>query len=179
MFEIQLKTHSQHKALICVPRNYDDRDDDVTSILSDVCCCLQESGRVSFIINGFDTKPWPVDVATDFCIFLEQLPDLLKWLTGNETGDCTVSFYEQGVQRDLIFNRHARELHIRCVSWSEWEPASEQEIVREKVFHAMLVDILNGFFHQAEIVCPDLYHHPWLQAWVREISVKRDLTTAS
>ena len=70
------------------------------SVLQDICELLEEEGTISFFVSGFGDPNWPLDIATDLCVILEQLPLALTKLA-NETGEFELDFYEQGVERRL------------------------------------------------------------------------------
>ena len=75
-------------------RTYHLELDDVRSILNDVCDWLQPHAR--FIVSGFGQARWPVDVRTDLCVLLEQLPSALLALASDAPFE--IDFYEQGIQ---------------------------------------------------------------------------------
>jgi len=62
-------------------RKYHPELDDVRSILNDVCDWLQPHAR--FTVSGFGQAQWPVDVRTDLCVLLEQLPRALLALASD------------------------------------------------------------------------------------------------
>ncbi|WP_431103521.1 hypothetical protein [Roseateles noduli] len=64
-------------------RNYRAEEDDVRSILMDICRALDT--RSEFRVSGFGQQRWPVDESCDLGIFLEQLPDALRRLQAGQT----------------------------------------------------------------------------------------------
>lgn len=67
------------------------------SQLEAICDDLQEAG-LKFVVEGF-REAWPVDVATDLLIVLEQLPTVEKQLLAGTRA--ALEFYEQGIERSL------------------------------------------------------------------------------
>ncbi|MBK6698053.1 MAG: hypothetical protein IPG50_38595 [Myxococcales bacterium] len=72
------------------------------SQLESICDDLQEAG-LKFVVEGF-REPWPVDVATDLLIVLEQLPTVEKQLLAGTPA--ALDFYEQGIERSLAITVH-------------------------------------------------------------------------
>src|SRR5471032_2614651 len=77
-------------------KNYDPELDDIRSILIDVCEAL--SNYVQFNVSGFGQDNWPVDVATDLAVFLEQLPYFMIAISAGENFE--LQFYEQGIRSE-------------------------------------------------------------------------------
>ena len=95
-------------------RTYDPNDDDVRSILMDVCRAIGQRGE--FVVSGFGQNSWPVDVQTDLPVFLEQLPSAL--LAVSKCAMAEIDFYEQGVERSIALapadGRYIATLHVRA-----------------------------------------------------------------
>lgn len=75
--------------------------DGIITLLSMVCSQLEESGKATFIVSGFGENNWPVDISTDLAVFLEQLPQSI--LSFDKNVSFEIDFYEQGVERTLLF----------------------------------------------------------------------------
>lgn len=71
---------------------------------------------IKFIISGFGIGNWPVSLQVDFEVFLEQLPDLILWLFSIELHkeNFILSFYEQGIERDVKFSIQQDKLNAIC-----------------------------------------------------------------
>jgi hypothetical protein len=72
-------------------RFYDLCLDDVRSILVDVCRKIARGGE--FVVSGFGQDPWPANMQTDFPVFLEQLPEILRAI--HDMTFVEIEFYEQ------------------------------------------------------------------------------------
>ena len=145
-------------------RSYDFELDNVISILSDVCEFAQ-SGRGVFRVGGFGQAQWPVDVRTDLCVVLEQLPEVLRTVRAGKSG--VLDFYEQGIQRRLTFAPAGEEYAVTCAAFSRyWEPSPATERIGRVALERMLADVLNEFMGFLRRVAPELEQHPWIQAWL-------------
>ena len=152
--------------LECSRARYNDDEDDVRSVLADLCGALAETEGVRFAVRGFGQDVWPVDVRTDLCTVLEQLPDCLhKLALGRE---CALDFYEQGIERTLRFLPRGEDVEIVCESHLQnWRPSPNS--FREPVGQilSMLRRLSEDFLYLAEKVGPKLVVHPWVLEWKR------------
>lgn len=101
--------------------SYDDDLDSIVSIFDDICSSLSETENVEFIVQGFGQKQWPVDIETDLSVVLEQLGSLCHFLSSG-TGEGRIDFYEQGMERSLIFEYTDGDVEITCISHTDWQP---------------------------------------------------------
>lgn len=155
------------------PREYDAVLDDITSLLSDACEAMHESGRFDFCVNGVNGESWRADVLTELCIFLEQAPALVGWLTAGGAEDFTLSFYEQGVEMDMILHREGDVILVRyrarkCSSSPPGRFEGEDSIPFD-TFRQMVREVLRLFREEARVMVPEIYQHPWFQAWLASV----------
>lgn len=142
-------------------RFYDPSLDDIRSILIDLCDLIESEGE--FVFSGFGQDVWPVDVATDLAIFLEQLPEVLFSIMHG--APASIDFYEQGIERriDLVL---IDDLYFaKCTSQTAWCPNPETEKVERALLLKMLMDLRNEFLRIVSIISPNLLSHPWLNSW--------------
>ena len=145
-------------------RSYDVELDTLISILSDLCE-LAQSRRGVFRVGGFGQAHWPVDVRTDLCVVLEQLPEVLRAVRAGKSG--VLDFYEQGIQRRLTFVPAGAEYEVTCAAFSRyWEPSPATERIGHVALERMLADVLNEFMNFLRRVAPELELHPWIRAWL-------------
>jgi len=146
-------------------RSYDLELDNVISILSDVCEFAQ-SKRGVFRVGGFGQAQWPVDVRTDLCVVLEQLPEVLAAV---KSGKPTVlDFYEQGIQRRITFTPAAANYEMTCTAFSRyWEPSPATERIGRVALGRMLSGVLDEFMGFMRCVAPALEQHPWIRIWLQ------------
>lgn len=90
--------------------------EDVQEIMSLLCEKLENFSLARFRVEGFGETAWPVDVSTDFLAVLEQLPDLIKFLNidTDESSVFYLDFYEQGIQRRLVFRKNEGLVTVAC-----------------------------------------------------------------
>lgn len=143
---------------------YVEEDDDVTSLIADICEAVADCGKVTFRVSGFGQDPWPVDVRTDLPVFLEQLPAAIR---AAERGDreFTLDFYEQGLERVLLFTPNDGSFSVRCESATDWTPYPTKETITAPELGDVLLAIRHSFLRIVRAVAPEHHHHPWLVEW--------------
>jgi hypothetical protein len=169
MFSMQLKIHQDLK--IEFPQlykepSYSEEDNNVGSIINDICDILQEIKVADFIVSGFGDSKWPVDVRTDLSVILSQVSEVLEAI--NSSNDFDLDFFEQGVERYLSFTDKGNTFLVTCRSFtSRWEPKPNQISLDKRVFTKMIIDLKIEFCHAAKTICPKLSSHPWFFNWCR------------
>jgi hypothetical protein len=145
--------------------SYTAEQHNVGSILVDICEALGELPGVSFIVEGFERRPWPVMVRPDLAILLEQLPELLGDL---DRGSAELDLFEQGVERAVQITRLDATLSLEYRGMR-----SEGELVEQTVPLASLLDmfevLVEEFLRISVQRCPELLRHPWLGEWSRSV----------
>ena len=144
-------------------RTYDPELDDVRSILGDVCEWLEP--HAEFVVSGFGQDRWPTDVRTDLLVLLEQLPGALHTLASGAPFE--IDFYEQGIQRKVVFTPAEDAYLAKCLSYGTWEPNPAVERIERDSLEAMLVMLREQFMRLLRMASPDLAEHPWIQSWLR------------
>lgn len=145
------------------PIGYDESLDDIRSILGDLCLALEQEGE--FTISGFGQDRWPVDVGTDLLVLLEQLPALLRSLACGRPA--TLEFYEQGIQRNLVFTPAGDDFEVVCESYADWQPNPRVERVRQGDLLSMLQAVQHNFMEVVRSNAPELASHPWVLSWLK------------
>jgi hypothetical protein len=159
----------------CPVKEYNSDLDDIRSLLFDICQVLARTESVLFVVEGFDEKPWPVDVSTDLVTFLEQVPDLLDWFDSEDSSKFVLDFYEQGIERSLIFDRTDSVINIACESRTDWEPKYD-EVVQKADFDVMFTEFLRNFIHCTKILCPGILNHAWFYEWRGKESILKRIS---
>jgi len=144
-------------------RSYNPEEDDVRSMLMDICKFIEN--QVDFNISGFGQNNWPVDSGIDLAVFLEQLPDAIKAIKQRKI--LAIDFYEQGVERYLkISAPDINGMHqIACTSYSSWVPDPEIEKIRNSELLEMLYNAKNTFIKILTELSPNIINHPWIVEW--------------
>ena len=133
-----------------------------------VCNILDESQEYRFQVSGFGQTSWPVDIRTDFATVLEQMPDLMTKLV-HASGDFSLDFYEQGIERELKFLWKDTEATIDCVSRTAWNPSpsriSSTTIAVRKTFRT----ITNDFCASIQQTLPMFVGSPYYQMLIQHV----------
>jgi hypothetical protein len=147
--------------------------EDVIEILFELCKRLEESNLVRFRVEGFGNALWPVSVRTDFEIVLEQLSDLLKFLDNSESKIGYLEFYEQGIERQLVFTKVGDLIKINCyklvdysgITEKPWGQDIEEEPIKATSLKLMICDLIRSFVSIANELCPTWTSHELFQEW--------------
>ncbi|MET3496457.1 hypothetical protein [Variovorax boronicumulans] len=158
---IELRVRPLLPAAELSPRLYDPDDDDVRSIVMDLCGALDESA--DFLIAGFGQARWPVDVRTDLAVFLEQLPDAVQALRARQAA--VIDLYEQGIERTLEFLPPGDRCAVRCISRTDWAPDPEVEELDITALDDMLLAVRDEFLKVLAQLAPSVVGHPWIAGW--------------
>lgn len=76
------------------------KDMELTDAVNILCNLLEKRGNAEFKVTGFSLD-WRLDIYTDLAIILPQIRDSVKALLAGESH--TLEFYEQGVERTILF----------------------------------------------------------------------------
>lgn len=145
--------------------DYDESLDNITSILSDVCDALEDQGKSQLIVSGFGQQRWPVDVRTDLSVLLEQLPDLIESVSSGAPAE--LDFYEQGIERLLLFTPVAESYDVLCQSRRVgWNPDPSVERINRADLATMLRAVQDGFMSLLRNSSPELAVHLWVVSWL-------------
>jgi hypothetical protein len=143
---------------------YDPDEDDVRSILMDVCDALGAGSE--FAVSGFGQDVWPVDVTTDLAVFLEQVPHALRAIKERKFAE--IDFYEQGIERSIAFEPDGAGYSATCKSWStRWQPDPSIEEISADSLEQMLLAARDEFMRVLTMMAPGLASHSWIRDWLR------------
>jgi len=154
-----------------------DKVEDVREIFWAICRKLEDSNFVRFRVEGFGNLPWPVDVATDFMILLEQFSEFLQFLHTLELNIGYLDFYEQGVETKLIFTKEINSIKINCRplydSYYEtpdldWAKESVEEIIEKESLENMIYELIRTFVSIANELCPEFTNNKYFQEWCND-----------
>ena len=162
---MSLKLNSDTSAGFCPPQ-YDEELDDVRSVISDVCEFIADYRCGQFMVSGCGNESWPVDERTDLAVLLEQLPDAIDAVRSG-CSSFVIDFYEQGLERTVIFNRVNSSYDVFCRNNSGSQLFVAPDSVTETNVLEMFLRLQNVFLEFVERVIPSLSNHPWLTDWKR------------
>ncbi|MGB3532072.1 MAG: hypothetical protein WBA13_01000 [Microcoleaceae cyanobacterium] len=148
--------------------SYDNQYDDATSVIMDLCDILEEEGIVCFRVKGFGQDSWPVDVAIDLSSILEQLLEVIDSIH-KENYPCGLNFYEQGIERKLVFENSDRLVKISCYSRTSWVPSPNLILESKKYILSMFINLKTSFVEVANKVCPQLSASDLFITWCKHL----------
>ncbi len=143
---------------------YDVELDNITSVFSDICETLSLQPNVQFIVSGFGQELWPVDVKTDLLCAVEELGEIVQKIS-LENYNFELDFYEQGVERKLIFESRDLEVIIKCESYTNWIPLPSSITMSKNEVKEIFYSLKFTFCSAADQACPNLINHEWFKAW--------------
>ena len=154
--------------------------EDVKEIFPAICEELEKSNLVRFRVEGFGELPWPVDVSIDLMTVVEQLSDLLKFVEYSNSSSFCLDFYEQGIERRLIFSHVEKVVKINCLplvmesnniasnSKDSWGQYIEEEPLTGQNLKSMICNLITTFVSIAHEICPTLTSHKCFQEWCND-----------
>ena len=130
-------------------------------VLAPLCSALARDPRVALVLR-FGDEAWPVDVGTDLCTLVEQLPQVARSLEGA----FSIDLFEQGIERTLAFVPIDGDAYqVRCSRLvSPAEVLGTLRVSAAEV-QASLRRLTTRFVAMAEVVGPELVRDPAYQAW--------------
>lgn len=166
--ELNLKIEFHHELPVGIAlagQTYDPEEDDVRSILRDVCQTIGRNGQ--FIFSGFGQDRWPLDVEYDFLTLVENLPSIRQAV--NESKACSIELYEQGVERSIQFIPSGNIYTATCSSGTEWQPNPNSEMIDQAELKSMIDKVEGEFMRAFAIISPELSNHPWVTTWLDSV----------
>jgi hypothetical protein len=138
--------------------------DDLVSLAMDGCSLLAEA-ECQFIVSGFGDDRWPVDVAYDLSVVMEQLPDVLAELRAGRA--TPLDFYGQGVERVIDMSPDGPTVTLACRSGTDWVPQPTSLQMPLADLEQTLVRLASSFAGALNIASPGLAASEPLPAWRR------------
>lgn len=168
MFSMELR--EQHISMLparddsCKSATASAQPENALDMLSALCEILEYSGRCRFVVSGFGDDLWPVDIETDLLTILEQLPDAIAGAHGHR--DFELYFYEQGIERKVIFGIERDTYNVQCISLSDWQPAMAHYVAAPGEIYNMLCEFVSQFDRVARTICPDAIKNKYYESWI-------------
>lgn len=138
--------------------------DDYETLVIEACSALSDAGGSRFLISGFGSDEWPLDVAYDLSAFMEQLPLLLAGV--RERREVEVDLYAQGTERTLIFRPSGDLVMIHCESRTNWVPSPQRESIVQSELVAMLSKLAEDFAGGLATINSELSKVPPFARWL-------------
>ncbi|PUA36648.1 hypothetical protein C8Z91_25045 [Paenibacillus elgii] len=167
MFRMYLQHKNNFDRVTIEVKEYDDEFDDETSVISDICKYLHQTGDIDFIVSGFGSERWPVDCKFDLPLIIRELPEIIQNLNINEYNFC-LGFYEQGVMREIIFSDgDDGKLQLECKSLMHgWSPSPSCIIMEKSTVKKMIEELFGNFIAYSQMVCPELMSEKLFKDWI-------------
>lgn len=123
---------------------------DVFAFLIRSCMEISDAYPVDFRISGFGQDLWPLEARVELSIFLMEVPSLIRWITTNEESKFALEFYEQGMERTILFTQEGEWITAKGVDFPEWDkgkwqPDPDTEMLLKSVLLEQLVSCLRAF----------------------------------
>lgn len=139
-------------------------DGDYETLVMEACSVLSEVEGCRFHIGGFGDDEWPLDVAYDLSVFMEQLPSLLVGV--RERREVEMDLYSQGIERTLTFRPSGDLVMIHCDSRTDWVPDPVRESITQRELVAMLSKLAEEFAGGLKAINSELSEITPFEGWL-------------
>lgn len=138
--------------------------DDVMAILIYIGEVFELSGKISFIVSGFGQEKWPVDCKTDLVTVIKSIPVILKKM-GEGIFSFKLDFYEQGIERQLVFEEETGAVRVTCISRTSWLPNPDTIFMSKIEVITMIESFYSNFLDFSSLLCRDLVENSLFKEW--------------
>ncbi|MCY9583025.1 hypothetical protein [Paenibacillus alvei] len=138
--------------------------DDEVAILMSICEVFESSQIVTFIVSGFGQTKWPVDCRTDLATIIEQVPEILEKIRRGGYA-FQLDFYEQGIERQLVFEEDNSMVKVTCISRTHWAPSPSSIFMEKAEVSTMFESLYGNFLEFSKFLCTELANHTLLKEW--------------
>lgn len=156
------------KPLVSIPETEyllsDFEIDDAGGILMCICEAFEISESVFFVVGGFGQDDWLVDCRTDLSTVIEQVPHILE-KTRAGIYSFELDFYEQGTERQLLFEEDMNLVKVTCISRTQWIPQPSSVFMEKTAVSKMFEDLYCNFLDFSSVICEGLVNHSLLNDW--------------
>lgn len=165
MFKMKLKCEKTFESMPeteYLPPDFE--SDAALGVLTCMCDAFEISKAVSFDVGGFGQDNWPVDCRTDLCTVIEQVSDILETIRSG-IYSFELDFFEQGIERLLLFEEEDNLVKITCSSRTDWVPDPSPLYMKKAVVSKMFEEIYCDFLDFSSVICEGLVNHASLREW--------------
>ncbi|NOU79306.1 hypothetical protein GC101_10475 [Paenibacillus sp. LMG 31459] len=138
--------------------------DDAVGILMCICEAFEISQAISFVVGGFGQDNWPVDCRTDLSTVIEQVPAILE-KTRAGIYSFELDFYEQGIERRLLFKEDTNLVKVTCISRTKWVPHPSSVFMEKAAVSKIFDEIYCDFLDFSSVICEGLVNNTLLNDW--------------
>ncbi|HZS46968.1 MAG TPA: hypothetical protein VFC63_17975 [Blastocatellia bacterium] len=172
-FGLFINPESERKRATDSHDEYEVEGDDFNEMLAITCLKLANSEQFTFEVKGFGQDPWPVDVRLDMATFLEQITEVLTWLDSGGHEDTELDFYEQGIERKLIFHSEEEKIKINCESRTNWTPSPSEEWLDKATLNSLFSLFLKRFIESVQEFCQDIAETSIFRDWSAQECIRK------
>lgn len=145
------------------PPPYDEGLDDVRSLLRDLCAAFARE-NAQFVLSSPEAGAWPVDVAEDLPVIIEQVPKLLHFLQDPASDAFELDVYTQGIALRIDLRKAAETIEAVCLPFGEGHRV-ERSISTVTAWQEMVLVFWDKFYRATEERAPLTVQHPWWKQW--------------
>ena len=144
----------------------------ITEVLMEICDELQRySEQIAFSITGFE-KDWSLlDIETDLCMLMEDLPDLVNFINNSDIEEYQFGFPEQHLQRILTIKRFDGSFKIVCSDWLAKSSEQSVEIIPEQDLRQLLHKLVYDVSIVIKKICPSAFSNSFFQDWLIKVKI--------
>lgn len=146
-------------------KSYDCELDDETSVIFDICDFFEGTGEIKFIVSGFGEDDWKVDCRFDLPGIIEVLPGIINKISQGEYS-FKLDFYEQGVEREIIFEENGSDVSLTCLSRTSWIPTPSNIEMKKEDVEKIFKSLYDTFISYSTELCHSLINSPLLSEWL-------------
>ncbi|SFR69520.1 hypothetical protein [Anaeromicropila populeti] len=169
MFNMEIKTIiplNTIKIDNCGIGDYDDELDDGRSVIMDICKIMGNTEQILFCVSGFGDDKWTVDCRFDLPIIIEQLPEIIRRIN-NKDFNFKLDFYEQGIEREIVFVNDVECVRLVCISRTNWIPKPNNIKMRKEEVSLIFNNLYKNFLSYSSVLCNGLANHYLFKEWMK------------
>lgn len=145
---------------------YDTELDNETSIIYDICEIFHSKGNIKFIVSGFGYENWLMDCRFDLPGIIEEVPQIINKIRKEEY-NFKLDFYEQGTEREIIFEEVGGKIKLICFSRISWTPIPNIIEMNKEDVKLIFENLYSDFIKYSKVLCDDLINDPLLSNWLK------------
>lgn len=171
MFSMELKTTiplNNIKANVYDINEYDNELDDGRSVISDICEVFADTEKMIFSVSGFGDENWPVDCRFDLPVIIEQLPEIVSKIN-NKDFNFKLDFYEQGIEREIIFTDAEEEVNLECISRNAGVSEPSKIEMKKENISTLFRKLYKDFLLFSVVLCNNLANHRLFKEWTSTV----------
>lgn len=139
---------------------------DSTLVAAARSCEILSETDARFLMGGFGTPDWNLDVWYDLSTFLEQASDAMADL--HRGIEFEIALYAQGTERTLTFRPHENNVTIECVSQTQWQPIPPEEEIASDKLMSMLIQVADDVSQSLKEIDEDAELIEPFSSWIRK-----------